>query len=111
MLNCILGCDAGSTNPNFTCPRHKHETPVHQHNTRLSLALRSLPPEVELCVSSIPGEGYGVCAKHLIPVGAWIGPYEGKYLRPEDLPLFADTSYMWEVGYKGRVHTYFFLTH
>ncbi|XP_029196546.2 putative histone-lysine N-methyltransferase PRDM6 isoform X1 [Acropora muricata] len=99
-------CDAGSTDPSFACPRHKHETPAHRHKSRLSLPLKSLPPEVELCVSSIPGEGYGVCAKRSIPVGAWIGPYEGKYLRPEDLPLFADTSYMWEIFKDGELVGY-----
>lgn len=51
-----------------------------------------------MCVSSIPGEGYGVCAKQKIPIGAWIGPYEGKFVKPEEISSTSNTSYMWEVG-------------
>ena len=64
---------------------------------QLPLAIRSLPPEVCLCRSGIPGPGYGVCAKRTIPIGAWIGPYEGKFVKPEEMSPTADTSYMWEV--------------
>ena len=103
-FNPVLGCDASTTNLSFKCPLHKHETPIgHFDNSDLSLAVRSLPPEVELCASCIPAEGYGVRAKRTIPVGAWIGPYEGKYLKPEDLAPLADTSYMWEVGFVVRM--------
>jgi len=52
-----------------------------------------------LCVSGIPGAGYGVCAKQTIPLGTWIGPYEGELVRPEDVFPGTDTSYMWEVNY------------
>lgn len=94
---CVSGCDASSANPNFQCPQHKHEKTASQQTSQFPLALRSLPPEVGLCTSSIPGAGYGICAKRTIPVGAWIGPYEGKCLKPEELSLSTDTSYMWEV--------------
>ena len=93
----ILGCDAGSTEPNFQCPLHKPENTAKKQTNKLPLAVRSLPPEVGLCASSIPGAGYGVCAKRAIPIGAWIGPYEGKFVKPEELLYVADTSYMWEV--------------
>ena len=91
------GCDASATDPSFKCPHHQHENTAKKQTNQLPLALSSLPPEVGLCASSIPGAGYGVCAKRAIPIGAWIGPYEGKFVKPEDLSSAADTSYMWEV--------------
>ena len=97
IIVCISGCDASSTNPNFQCPRHKHEISATPQTTNLPLALKSLPPEVGLCASSVPETGYGICAKRTIPVGAWIGPYEGKFVKPEALSSATDTSYMWEV--------------
>ena len=66
-------------------------------NAKLSYAVASFPDEVKLCLSGIPGEGYGVCAKQHIPVGTWIGPYEGKYLSTDIVTPDIDTSYMWEV--------------
>ena len=44
-----------------------------------------------------PGAGYGVCARQLIPTGTWIGPYEGEVVKPEQVSLGTDASYMWEV--------------
>ncbi|XP_058957854.2 putative histone-lysine N-methyltransferase PRDM6 isoform X1 [Pocillopora verrucosa] len=66
-------------------------------NAKLSYAVASFPDEVKLCLSGIPEEGYGVCAKQHIPVGTWIGPYEGKYLSTDIVTPDIDTSYMWEV--------------
>lgn len=66
-------------------------------NVKLSYAVASFPDEVKLCVSGIPGAGYGVCAKQHIPVGTWIGPYEGKRVSIDDVTSDTDTSYMWEV--------------
>ena len=90
----MSGCDASLTDTNFQCPNHKHENTTNQ----TPLALRSLPPEVQLCASSIPGTGFGICAKRAFPVGAWIGPYEGTFVKPEELSSVKDTSYMWEVS-------------
>lgn len=90
----MSGCDASLTDTNFQCPNHKHENTANQ----LPLALRSLPREVELCASSIPGTGFGICAKRAFPVGAWIGPYEGTFVKPEELSSVKDTTYMWEVS-------------
>lgn len=59
--------------------------------------MRSFPNEVGLCRSGIPGAGYGVCARQPIPLGTWIGPYEGEVVRPEQVQLGTDASYMWEV--------------
>lgn len=60
--------------------------------------MKSLPPEVSLCRSSIPGTGLGVCTRKHIPAGTCIGPFEGRRIRPEEVKPGMDTSYMWEVG-------------
>ncbi|XP_022781738.1 putative histone-lysine N-methyltransferase PRDM6 [Stylophora pistillata] len=76
-------------------------------NTKLCYAVSSFPDEVKLCLSGIPGEGHGVCAKHHIPAGTWIGPYEGKCLSLEtdnvNVTPDIDTSYMWEVYDNGKL--------
>ena len=96
-----------------TCRSKQGECPVHRipNSTRklvipgqkqpvkFSYAIASFPEEVQLCVSSIPGAGCGVCAKQHIPVGTWIGPYEGKHVKCDDVKPNTDTSYMWEVFY------------
>ncbi|EDO48123.1 predicted protein, partial [Nematostella vectensis] len=64
------------------------------------------PDEVCLCTSSIPCVRYGVCARKRIPAGTWIGPYEGKLMRPEDIGSDTDTEYMWEVFHDGQVSHY-----
>ena len=64
---------------------------------KVSNAVKSFPEEVELCRSTIPGAGYGVCTKKMIPLGTWIGPYEGRRLKAEEFVPGQDTSYMWEV--------------
>lgn len=61
-------------------------------------SILKFPDEVCLCTSSIPCVGYGVCARKRIPAGTWIGPYEGKLVRPEDIKVETETEYMWEVG-------------
>ena len=70
---------------------------VNNNNLQWTNAVQSFPNEVGLCRSGIPGAGYGVSARQLIPLGTWIGPYEGEVLRPEQVPLGTDASYMWEV--------------
>ena len=64
---------------------------------RLSYAVKSLPPECMLGVSNSTGEEYGVYTNQLIPTGTWIGPFEGKRIRPCDVTQHMDTSHMWEV--------------
>ena len=70
---------------------------TNNNNLRLPNAVESFPNEVGLCKTGGPGAGYGVCARQLIPVGTWIGPYEGEKVRPEQVSLGTDASYMWEV--------------
>ena len=60
--------------------------------------MRSLPEEVCLCRSSVPGAEFGVCTRRHIPAGAWIGPFEGKRVHPNDVKAGMDTSFMWEVS-------------
>ena len=72
----------------------------HIQNIRPTYAVTSFPEEVQLCSSSIPNAGLGVCAKQHIPIGTWIGPYEGKRLLPEDVTQETDTSFLWEVSLK-----------
>lgn len=73
-----------------------------QANVKLSYAVASFPDEVTLCLSSIPGTNFGVCAKQHIPVGTWIGPYEGKRISIDDVTVDMNTSHMWEVRCTGR---------
>lgn len=77
-----------------------HEKP------RLTNAIRSFPDEVHLCRSSIPGAGYGVCAKEHIPLGTWIGPYEGSRLPARNFPSNYETGYLWEIYKDGRLSHY-----
>ena len=67
----------------------------------LTNAIRSFPDEVQLCLSSLPGAIYGVCAKEHIPLGTWIGPYEGRRISPQHNTPDIDSSYLWEVGFVG----------
>ena len=68
-----------------------------RQKVKSTYAVKSFPDEAELCWSSIPGAGYGVSAKVAIPVGTWIGPYEGKLITMDDVSAGIDTSYLWEV--------------
>lgn len=71
-----------------------------------SYALKSFPDVVQLCKSSIPGKKHGVSAKQHIPVGTWIGPYEGKRINPEDVKPSMDSSYLWEIYKDGQILYY-----
>ncbi|CAH3014629.1 unnamed protein product, partial [Porites evermanni] len=79
---------------------------VNSNNLQWTNAVQSFPNEVGLCRSGIPGAGYGVCARQLIPLGTWIGPYEGEVLRPEQVLLGTDASYMWEIYHEGKLLYY-----
>lgn len=100
----ISGCDICNENPE-ECPMHG---PLHSLRKLVNQsqidspidysAVLKFPDEVGLCTSSIPGIEYGVCAKATIPSGTWIGPYEGRLVRPEQIKRGTETEYMWEVG-------------
>lgn len=61
--------------------------------------MEACPQEVQLCKSGIPGAGLGLVAKQHIPMGTWIGPYEGTRLRPDEVNVAMDSSYLWEVSF------------
>ncbi|XP_028399026.1 putative histone-lysine N-methyltransferase PRDM6 [Dendronephthya gigantea] len=77
-----------------------------KENAHVTYAVSSFPPEVQLCESQIPGHFYGVCARQFIPIGTWIGPYEGIRVSAEDTHEGMDMSYMWEVYKDGRISSY-----
>ena len=62
------------------------------------------------CESSIPGSHVGVCCSRHIPVGTWIGPYEGEVIRPEELTANRDNNHIWEVSYVMSAHEITFST-
>lgn len=106
----VLNCEACRSKQG-DCPAHKALTrklviPGQKQPVKFSYAIASFPEEVQLCVSSIPGAGCGVCAKQHIPVGTWIGPYEGKHVKCDDVKPNTDTSYMWEIYQDGKLSHY-----
>ncbi|XP_078367808.1 uncharacterized protein LOC144651717 [Oculina patagonica] len=89
------------------CSSKKQKIAAEHEEPRLTNAIRSFPDEVQLCLSSIPGESYGVCAKEHIPLGTWIGPYEGRRLSSRNLAMSdKDTAYLWEIYKDGRLSHY-----
>lgn len=54
------------------------------------------PPNiVRVCLSTIPGADYGIQATQVIAEGAWIGPYKGRLVKPDEGGPGLDSS--WEV--------------
>lgn len=99
----ISACEFCQKMPQGRCPIHKKSSQT-QTSRAVPYAIKSLPPECRLCPSSAAGEGYGVYTNQNIPLGTWIGPYEGRRVRPCDVTPNMDTSNMWEVKYK--VHSF-----
>jgi len=89
-----------------TASSKKQKLAADHEEPRLTNAIRSFPDEVQLCASSIPGASYGVCAKEHIPLGTWIGPYEGRRLSPRNLSPDIDTEYLWEIYKDGKLSHY-----
>ena len=57
------------------------------------------PPGMLPCTSSVPCSHSGVYCSRFIPVGTWIGPFEGEVVRPDELTADRDNGHMWEVGF------------
>ena len=57
----------------------------------------SIPSQVTVKPSSIPGDGLGVFAQQMIPRGVKVGPYVGRRVPAGEVEEDTDTSYMWEV--------------
>ncbi|XP_057305592.1 PR domain zinc finger protein 15-like [Hydractinia symbiolongicarpus] len=85
------------------CPQHDGPLPSLPSLTLSgpkSYAVSTFPDEVGLCISTLPLAGYGVFAKQFIPMGTWIGPYEGKKIAVEDgLKQISqgDAPFLWEI--------------
>ena len=82
------------------CPIHSTYKTTTESDRQVdwnSYAIKSFPDVVQLCKSSIPGKKYGVAARQHIPVGTWIGPYEGRRIAPDAINPNMDSSYLWEV--------------
>ena len=56
----------------------------------------SIPLQVTVKPSSIPGAWLGVFAQQMIPRGVKVGPYVGRRVPASEVKE-KDTSYMWEV--------------
>ena len=94
----VLGCLFCRRQYAEPCPLHGLSYASRKDSRfHTSKAMRSLPQEVSLCRSSVPGAEFGVCTRRHIPAGTWIGPFEGKRLQPDDVKTDMDTSFMWEV--------------
>ncbi|XP_032235393.2 neurotrophin receptor-interacting factor 1 isoform X2 [Nematostella vectensis] len=106
----IFWCDGCRCERLTPCPIHPasvhHRKPTNSAPLRLSYAIESIPDEVQLCISGIPGAKYGVCTKCRVPQGTWIGPYEGVKINPSDITPETEASYMWEVYQHGRLAFY-----
>lgn len=98
-------CKLCQTIPHGACHVHKQPT-LPLTGGRLSYAVKSLPPECKLGVSSSVGEGYGVYTNQPIPTGTWIGPFEGTRIRACDVTKHMDTSHMWEI-YEGTTLSHY----
>eukprot|EP00111_Clytia_hemisphaerica_P015806 TCONS_00046675-protein len=74
-----------------------------------SYAISTFPDEVGLCVSTIPMSGYGVFARLFIPLGTWIGPYEGKKISVDDgmkMVGKGEGNFLWEIHENGRLSAF-----
>ena len=67
-------------------------------NESFFMAFVSLPEQVTIAPSSIPGVQLGVFSTCWIKDGTQMGPYTGRIVKIEELNSEVDNSLMWEVG-------------
>lgn len=67
-------------------------------NDSFFMAFVSLPEQVTIAPSSIPGVQLGVFSTCWIKEGTQMGPYTGRIVKIEELSSDIDNSLMWEVG-------------
>eukprot|EP00795_Rhopilema_esculentum_P006075 gene6075-11455_t len=85
-------------------PLHVVRPSITLPGSQKSYAISTFPDEVGLCVSSLPLAGFGVFARHFIPLGTWIGPYEGRKVSVEEgLSRPQQQNFMWEIYENGRL--------
>lgn len=87
---------------------HKSNDQSEKFDIHPSNAVMSFVPEVQLCMSSLPGDDFGVCARKMIPKNTVIGPYNGRRVRPEELRMGngANMSFLWEIYKSGKLDHY-----
>lgn len=61
------------------------------------IPFESLPEQVTVAPSSIPGVQLGVFSSCWIKDGTQMGPYTGRIVKPEDVNFHVDNNLMWEV--------------
>jgi hypothetical protein len=70
-----------------------------KYNESLSfLPFVSLPEQVCIGSSSVPGIKHGVFTSCWIKEGTHMGPFTGHILRKDEIDFEQDNSFMWEVG-------------
>lgn len=67
-------------------------------NDSYYMAFVSLPEQVTIAPSSIPGVQLGVFSTCWIKEGTQMGPYTGRIVKVEELSSDVDNSLMWEVS-------------
>jgi len=67
-------------------------------NDSFFMAFVSLPEQVTIAPSSIPGVQLGVFSTCWIKEGTQMGPYTGRIVKVEELSSDVDNSLMWEVS-------------
>ena len=80
-------------------PLHAVRPSITLPESQKSYAITTFPDEVGLCISSLQLAGFGVFARHFIPLGTWIGPYEGHKISVEEgINRPQQQNFMWEVN-------------
>lgn len=96
----MTGCDAKRYQESFKCPYHKVQPSVkdqEKQKTKKPYAYQDIPNMLQLYTTNTPnGERTGVRTVMQLPAGAWIGPYEGKLVKKDEVPM--KNNFMWEVN-------------
>ena len=95
-----IDCDQCDEFYNGECPTHNFnivEDNGMEIGEKKPSAMKSLPENLYVKLSTIPEAGMGVFAKEKLEVNTRFGPYRGVKVLKEDLEEGRNTSYMWEV--------------
>ena len=84
-------------------PRQAKQFCRDEHSDNMDIspsnAIMSFLPEVQLCMSSLPGGDFGVCSRCEIPKNTVIGPYKGRRVKLDEVKMRNDLNgaHLWEV--------------